>query len=110
MEVDVRTTTGSVFRRWTVAAAALTAVAALTSATQAPPGESGGDPAGKLRVTQLQAMATHNSYHREVSFAEQQLMGEHDPGFATLLYSHASLPAQLARQQVRGIELDVFPD
>jgi Phosphoinositide phospholipase C, Ca2+-dependent len=115
LEVDVRTTTRTLSRRWAVAATALAAVAALTSATQAPApagqgADGSGDPAGKLRITQLQAMATHNSYHREVSFAEQQLMAEHDPNFATLLYSHASLPTQLARQNVRGIELDVFPD
>ncbi len=102
--------------RWAVAATALAAVAALTSATLAPsPSASGAaegraDPAGKLRITQLQSMATHNSYHREASFAEQKLMAEHDPNFATLLYSHASLPTQLSRQQARGIELDVFPD
>ncbi|WP_314173280.1 phosphatidylinositol-specific phospholipase C1-like protein [Streptomyces winkii] len=71
---------------------------------QAPSGADG------LRVTQIQAMATHNSYHREAPFAEQQLMARHDPGFSTLLYSHASLPMQFSRQQARGIELDVFPD
>lgn len=55
-------------------------------------------------------MATHNSYHREAPFPEQRLMAEHDPGFQTLLYSHASLPVQFERQRVRGVELDVFPD
>nr|WP_240979317.1 phosphatidylinositol-specific phospholipase C1-like protein [Streptomyces sp. HNM0574] len=74
------------------------------AAAQAPSG------AGALRMNQVQAMATHNSYHREVSFAEQRLMARHDPGFGTLLYSHAALPVQLERQRVRGIELDVFPD
>jgi Phosphoinositide phospholipase C, Ca2+-dependent len=86
----------------------------LSSAAPAPsgfrPGSSAGDPAGRLRVTQIQAMATHNSYHREASFAEQQLMAQHDPNFRTLLYSHASLPVQLSRQRARGIELDVLPD
>lgn len=80
------------------------------SPTSARPASYGHDPARQLRLNQLQAMATHNSYHREVSFAEQRLMEEHDPNFATLLYSHASLPVQLADQRVRGIELDVFPD
>ncbi|MFC4496827.1 phosphatidylinositol-specific phospholipase C1-like protein [Streptomyces ovatisporus] len=108
----MRTTTRSGFRRWAAVATALAAVATLTSATLAPSSPSGQahDPADRLRLTQLQAMATHNSYHREVSFAEQKLMSEHDPNFRTLLYSHASLPVQLSRQQVRGIELDVFPD
>ncbi|MBB1254897.1 phosphatidylinositol-specific phospholipase C1-like protein [Streptomyces sp. OF3] len=68
------------------------------------------DPAGGLRMNQLQVIATHNSYHREVSFAEQKLMEQHDPNFRNLLYSHASLPVQLAEQRVRGLELDVFPD
>lgn len=68
------------------------------------------DPARQLKLNQIQAVATHNSYHREVSFAEQKIMEQHDPGFANLLYSHASLPVQFGDQRVRGIELDVFPD
>jgi hypothetical protein len=93
-------------RRWLAVAVAVTAVAALTSAAHARPGQRGHD----LRLNQIQAMATHNSYHREVSFDEQKLMAAHDPNFRTLLYSHASLPVQFERQRVRGIELDVFPD
>ncbi|GAB2794416.1 phosphatidylinositol-specific phospholipase C1-like protein [Streptomyces daliensis] len=103
-----------VLRGWLRAATALAAVAALSSAAQAAPPRHGhghgGDPAGSLRLTQVQSMATHNSYHREASFAEQQLMSQYDPNFQTLLYSHASLPVQFERQRVRGIELDVFPD
>nr|WP_206322856.1 phosphatidylinositol-specific phospholipase C1-like protein [Streptomyces sp. HNM0575] len=84
----------------------------LSSAAPAPPPGEARAPASAdgLRVTQIQAMATHNSYHREAPFAEQQLMARHDPGFRTLLYSHASLPVQFERQQARGIELDVLPD
>ncbi|HZG04383.1 MAG TPA: phosphatidylinositol-specific phospholipase C1-like protein [Streptomyces sp.] len=93
-------------RRWAAAATAVAAVATLSSAAQARPG----DPARGLRLNQIQVMATHNSYHREVSFAEQKVMERHDPNFANLLYSHASLPVQFADQRVRGIELDVFPD
>nr|WP_155073110.1 phosphatidylinositol-specific phospholipase C1-like protein [Streptomyces taklimakanensis] len=78
----------------------------MSSAAQARPD----DPTGRLRLNHIQVMATHNSYHREVSFAEQKLMERHDPDFANLLYSHASLPVQFAEQRVRGIELDVFPD
>ncbi|MDG4863413.1 phosphatidylinositol-specific phospholipase C1-like protein [Streptomyces sp. T-3] len=70
----------------------------------------GRDPAAGLRINQLQTMATHNSYHREVSFKEVQIQMQQDPGAATLQYSHASLPMQLERQRVRGIELDIFPD
>lgn len=94
-------------RRWLSAAVAVAAVATLTSAAH----DTGPEHRGRaLRLNQIQAMATHNSYHREVSFAEQKLMEAHDPNFRTLLYSHASLPVQFARQRVRGIELDVFPD
>ncbi|WP_308416660.1 phosphatidylinositol-specific phospholipase C1-like protein [Streptomyces sp. AJS327] len=89
---------------------ALAAVAALSSATPPERRGSPGDPAGALRLNQIQAMATHNSYHREVSFDEQRLMGKLDPNFRTLLYSHAGLPTQYERQRIRGIELDVFPD
>ncbi|GAA2102295.1 phosphatidylinositol-specific phospholipase C1-like protein [Streptomyces albiaxialis] len=111
-----RTTTGrplrTRIRRWASAATALAAVAALSSTAQAGAQGQGQrhDPAGKLRLTQVQSMATHNSYHREVSFPEQQLMSQHDPNWQTLLYSHASLPTQFERQRARGIELDVFPD
>ena len=101
---------GSRARRWAASAAALAAAVALSSAA---PALHAGEPrssADGLRVTQIQAMATHNSYHREAPFAEQQLMAQHDPNFRTLLYSHASLPVQFSRQQARGIELDVFPD
>lgn len=99
-------------RRWAAAVTAVAAVAALSSAAQAQQGGGGrgGDPARDLRLTQVQAMATHNSYHREASFAEQRLMSQHDPNWQTLLYSHASLPVQFERQRARGIELDVFPD
>lgn len=91
---------------------AVAAVAALSSAAQAQPegARHGGDPARDLRLTQVQAMATHNSYHREVSFAEQKVMAQNEPNWQTLLYSHASLPVQFERQRARGIELDVFPD
>ncbi|MBU7599884.1 phosphatidylinositol-specific phospholipase C1-like protein [Streptomyces sp. P38-E01] len=85
----------------------LATAAALTTAAQAGPSR---DPAGGLRLNQIQAVATHNSYHREVGFAEQRVMGEYDANFGNLLYSHASLPVQFAEQKVRGIELDVFPD
>lgn len=85
----------------------LASVMALTSAAHGKPHH---DPAGDLRLNQIQAVATHNSYHREVSFAEQKLMGRYDPKFQNLLYSHASLPVQFGQQRVRGIELDIFPD
>ncbi|WP_245226280.1 phosphatidylinositol-specific phospholipase C1-like protein [Streptomyces smyrnaeus] len=103
-------------RRWACAVTAFAAVAALSStAATAQPDTAAGrghrDPAGDLRLTQLQAMATHNSYHRETtSHAEQNLMSQYDPNWQTLLYSHSTLPVQFERQRARGIELDVFPD
>ncbi|WP_431984680.1 phosphatidylinositol-specific phospholipase C1-like protein [Streptomyces qinglanensis] len=114
---STRSRAGSAIRRWICAVTAVAAVAALTSTSAAAQPESaagrGGhhDPAGNLRLTQLQAMATHNSYHRETtSLAEQNLMSRYDPNWQNLLYSHSSLPEQFARQRARGIELDVFPD
>ncbi|MGW8375714.1 phosphatidylinositol-specific phospholipase C1-like protein [Streptomyces sp. ODS28] len=110
-------------RRWAAAVTALAGVltaAAVPTATQAAHAaqerphpdhvERAADPARSLRMNQLQAMATHNSYHREASLEEQRLMGLYDPGYRNLLYSHSSLPHQFERQRVRGIELDVFPD
>lgn len=102
----MRTPNRDRLRRWASAATALAAVAALSPAAQARPGA----PAGHLRLNHVQVVATHNSYHREVSFAEQKVMERYDPNAGTLLYSHASLPVQFAEQRVRGIELDVFPD
>jgi hypothetical protein len=100
---------GRRLRRWLAAAVAVACVATLTSAANARPERSDGQ-GHDLRLNQIQAMATHNSYHREVSFAEQRIMEANDPDFRTLLYSHASLSQQFERQRVRGIELDVFPD
>lgn len=61
-----------------------------------------------VRMNQIQLLGTHNSYHREVSFAEKKIQGESDPD--NLWYSHASLPVQLDQQPVRQLELDVMPD
>ena len=69
---------------------------------------------GDVRVNQLQVIGTHNSYHREVSEREQAAYdaaintpGDYD---AFLAYSHATLPRQFARQNVRGLELDLLGD
>jgi hypothetical protein len=94
-----------------VAAALLAAVAGLLSAGAAPaagPGDRTGP--GGVRLNQIQAIATHNSYHREVPFEEKEVQRTRDANFWNLEYSHASLPAQFTDQRVRGIELDVFPD
>lgn len=78
------------------------------SAAAAPPG------GGAVRINELQVIGTHNSYHREISEREQAAYdaaintpGDYD---AFLAYSHATLPQQFARQNVRGLELDLFGD
>ena len=67
-----------------------------------------------LNLNEIQVVGTHNSYHRELLGAERaaydalvQTPGDYE---RSLAYSHASLPLQLADQQVRGLELDLFPD
>jgi Phosphoinositide phospholipase C, Ca2+-dependent len=74
----------------------------------------GRGPQQSLRMNEIQVIGTHNSYHRELSKAER---GAFDAIFggapiydALLAYSHASLPNQLRRQGVRGMELDLYPD
>ncbi len=69
---------------------------------------------GGVRLNELQVVGTHNSYHREISEREQAAYdaaintpGDYD---AFLAYSHATLPRQFARQNVRGLELDLFGD
>lgn len=52
-----------------------------------------------LRLNELQAKATHNSYH----VPSTENAGEWD-------YTHAPIDEQLARQGVRGLELDVHWD
>jgi Phosphoinositide phospholipase C, Ca2+-dependent len=72
------------------------------------------DAARPLRLNETQVIGTHNSYHRELSKAERMAHDAVYGGAAIydgfLAYSHASLPNQLARQHVRGLELDLFPD
>jgi hypothetical protein len=71
-------------------------------------------PAAAQNMNEIQVIGTHNSYHREISEAEQdaydqliQTPGDYDQYLA---YSHASIPDQLEQQDVRGLELDLFPD
>ncbi len=63
-----------------------------------------------LRMNQIQTLGAHNSYHRELSAAEKQVQQAQDPGAANIWYSHASIPQQLQNQNVRALELDLFPD
>lgn len=93
-----------------IALACLSGTAA--AAAGAAPGDGGRD--ARIRMNELQVIGTHNSYKREIPEAEQakydeliQTPGDYD---RFLEYSHASLPNQFARQAVRGLELDLFPD
>ncbi|MEU0568529.1 phosphatidylinositol-specific phospholipase C1-like protein [Nonomuraea sp. NPDC005983] len=86
-----------------IAATALAALAAVPADAV-----TAGD--GTLRINQIQTMATHNSYHRELTDAEKDVQRKTDSGWWNLQYSHTALPNQLGAQRVRGIELDVFPD
>lgn len=67
-------------------------------------------PSGNLRMNQVQVIGVHNSYHRELSATEKQVQQAQDAGAVDLFYSHASIPAQLEDQNVRALELDLFPD
>jgi Phosphoinositide phospholipase C, Ca2+-dependent len=69
---------------------------------------------GAVSLNEIQVMGTHNSYKRELSRVEERT---YDGIIATpgdyerfLAYSHAAIPNQFARQDVRGLELDLFPD
>jgi hypothetical protein len=63
-----------------------------------------------VRMNQIQQIGSHNSYHRELSANEQKAQQQLNPGAVDLWYSHASIPQQLADQNVRSLELDLFPD
>lgn len=83
-------------------------------ATAAPSGQADFRAGAGVRLNELQVIGTHNSYHREISRREQavyeaalNIPGDYD---AFLAYSHATLPRQFARQNVRGLELDLFGD
>jgi hypothetical protein len=93
---------------------ALALAALCMAAAPDPAAGNGPSPQRPLRMNEIQVIGTHNSYHRELSPAER---AAHDAvyggapvyqGFRA--YSHASLPNQLSRQGVRGLELDLYPD
>ncbi|WP_250564215.1 phosphatidylinositol-specific phospholipase C1-like protein [Sphaerisporangium fuscum] len=65
---------------------------------------------GEVRLNQIQVIATHNSYHRELTDAEKDVQRRTDANWWNLAYSHAALPVQFSRERVRSIELDIFPD
>lgn len=69
------------------------------------------DPHGaQLRMNEVQTVGTHNSYKRELTGRELTVQQQLDPGAANLAYGHAPLAQQFDGQDVRGLELDLFPD
>jgi Phosphoinositide phospholipase C, Ca2+-dependent len=82
---------------------------ALVSAAQAQSA-----PRKQVRMNQVQVIGSHNSYHREISRAEEalyeELIEQPDDYDDFLAYSHASIANQFAGQDVRGLELDLLPD
>lgn len=62
-------------------------------------------------MNQIQLLATHNSYHLEVTLRERPwhalLIGPHPENYH---YSHATLTHQAASQSVRSFELDIWAD
>ncbi|MEU4395175.1 phosphatidylinositol-specific phospholipase C1-like protein [Kribbella sp. NPDC023855] len=63
-----------------------------------------------VRINQLQQIGAHNAYHRELPDDEKKIQLAQDPGAIGLFYSHASIPDQLEDQNIRMVELDLFPD
>ena len=95
-----------------IAPVATLALAVGVAVAAALPAAARGD--GRLAMNEVQVIGTHNSYKRETTPAEQAAYDQliHTPGdYAQFVaYSHASLPNQLGRQDVRGLELDLWPD
>jgi len=55
----------------------------------------------RLRVHEIQALSTHNSYHRRAPVTLPGALGD------TVDYEHAPLDVQLEEQGVRGFEIDI---
>jgi Phosphoinositide phospholipase C, Ca2+-dependent len=92
------------------AAIAASGLAGTALSTQQTPPAKGQENGSGLRLNQLQMMGSHNSYHRELSPAEQKVQQAQNPGSVDLWYSHAAIPAQLEDQNMRTLELDLLPD
>jgi hypothetical protein len=101
-------------RRRTIAAVALAGVllaglvAGPAAAAKKRPG------GGSVRMNEIQVIGTHNSHKRELRRTEErtydEIIGTPGDYEQFLAYSHASIPNQFERQEVRGLELDLFPD
>ena len=109
-------------RGWAVA---LVAVAAVLGATLAPTAGASTEPVGRavdlepvhyphddeLRVNELQAVGTHNSYHLPPNPTFVEELNSILPGVADFwLYEHRPLPEQFEDLGIRQIELDIVAD
>ncbi|HEX5616053.1 MAG TPA: phosphatidylinositol-specific phospholipase C1-like protein [Acidimicrobiia bacterium] len=66
---------------------------------------------GCLRLNHLQAIGSHNSYHRQPEPELFAALQSFDSALAASFeYSHSPLATQFAEEGVRQIELDVFAD
>jgi hypothetical protein len=64
-----------------------------------------------LRLNDIQALGSHNSYHLEPEPEVMALLQAFDAALAdSLAYGHLPLPEQFSDQGIRQIELDVFAD
>ncbi|MEJ7585097.1 MAG: Ca2+-dependent phosphoinositide-specific phospholipase C, partial [Acidimicrobiales bacterium] len=64
-----------------------------------------------LKLNQIQAIGTHNSFHVAADPAEQDLLAALSPADVVERdYTHAPLTEQLEDQKVRVLELDVYVD
>jgi hypothetical protein len=96
-----------------LAALTVGGIVGLATVVASPDAAAAGPAGGRhepVRINHMQTVATHNSYHRELSRAEKKVQRQVDPGARNLFYSHSSLTDQFDEQHVRSIELDVLPD
>lgn len=63
-----------------------------------------------VRLNQVQALGTHNSYHVMPRPGLFELLVLFDPTLAALEYTHRPIPEQLGGLGIRQLELDVFAD
>ncbi|HMJ11185.1 MAG TPA: Ca2+-dependent phosphoinositide-specific phospholipase C [Polyangiaceae bacterium] len=82
--------------RWAKLGTTVVATLLVAGCSDPEPSEGEGSLDGVLRVNQLQAKATHNSYH----------IAPADPNLGAWQYTHAPMDEQLGAQGVRAFELD----
>ena len=90
------------------------AVLALPAQAVAKPARTGQAASRQVHLNQIQVIGTHNSYKREATpqevAAHDAIVGQVGNYDTFSAYSHLSLTSQLARQNVRSFELDLWAD